>query len=294
MEPVKELPGYYRTVYHLRGNPLVSIIIPSKNNGRILRQCIDSIVERSTYRHFEIIVMDNGSTDPMTRNYLSDLKDSDGFKVVGYNKPFNYSAINNLGVEHARGDIFVFLNDDTEVMTGEWLERLGGYAQRAHIGAVGAKLLYPGGNQVQHAGIVNFENGPAHAFLGADADHPCYFARALLEYDWLAVTGACLVIERNKFQKVNGFDEQMPIAYNDVDLCFRLIKASLYNVVCQGVRLTHHESFSRGLDSEDPAKETRLQGEMQNLYQRHPEFYQYDPFHNPNLAPRDVWFRLPQ
>lgn len=294
LEPVKELPGYFRTIYHLRGEPVVSIIIPSKNNHEILRQCIDSIQSKSSYAHYEIVVMDNGSTDPATVSYVSGLRGRNHIKVLSYDKPFNYSAINNLGAAQASGDLLLFLNDDTEVLVPDWLQRLGGYAQLKHVGAVGAKLLYPGGQRVQHVGVVNLASGPVHAFVGAEASHPCYFARAVLEYNWLAVTGACLMVERAKFDRVGGFDEALPVAYNDVDLCFRLSAAGFYNVVSPGVKLIHHESFSRGLDVMDPSKHARLRREVQVLYQKHPRFYQHDPFHNPNLGSRDAWFRWPQ
>ncbi len=291
LEPVSELPGYFRVTYRLQGEPSISIIIPSKNNYQILKQCIDSIESTTTYRNFEIIVIDNGSTDNATLQYLEGLRGSDRIKLLSYEKPFNYSAINNLGAAEAKGDLLLFLNDDTEVLVPDWLERLGGYAQLTHVGAVGAKLLYPGGQRVQHVGVTNLASGPAHAFLGVDAKDPCYFARAMLEYNWLAVTGACLMIERTKFERIGRFDENLPVAYNDVDLCFRAFEAGLYNLVCPSVTLIHHESYSRGLDSMDSAKRERLGKEMQMLYQKHPRLYQNDPFHNPNLGARDAWFR---
>lgn len=294
LEPVSELPGYFRAVYHLRNQPKVSIIIPSKNNFRILKQCIDSIEAMTSYGNLEIVVIDNGSTEPDTLRYVDGLRGNHRFQVSSYDKPFNYSAINNLGAAKATGELLLFLNDDTEVIVPDWLQRLGGYAQLPHVGAVGAKLLYPGAERVQHVGIANLAGGPGHAFLGIGAHEGGYFARALLEYNWLAVTGACLMIERTKFERAGGFDENLPIAYNDVDLCFRLANAGLYNVVNAGVTLIHHESYSRGSDDVDPAKKRRLKQEMQSLYLKHPHLYQCDPFHNPNLGPRDVWFRLPQ
>ena len=293
LEPVEEMPGYFRTVYRLQGSPVISIIIPSKNNHRILRQCIESIDMLSSYTDHELVIIDNGSTDADTIKYVESLRRRQRTKVIAYNKPFNYSAINNFGAAAASGDLLVFLNDDTEVITADWLDRLGGYAQLPHVGAVGAKLLYPGAELVQHAGIVNLMHGPGHAFLRVRRADPCYYAKALLEYDWIAVTGACLAVEKKKFLSLGGFDEAMPIAYNDVDLCFRLFEAGYFNVVCQSAELIHHESLTRGHDHADPAKMERLRRERQALYLKHPFLYQHDPFHSPNLAPNDVFFGLP-
>ena len=145
-----------------------------------------------------------------------------------------------------KGSVLLFLNDDTEVISPDWLSDMTGYAQLEHIGAVGAKLLYPETRRIQHSGIVNLAEGPNHAFLLRDADDPCYFARNLIEYNWIAVTGACLMVERSKFNAIGGFDEAFPLAYNDVDLCFRLIDSGLYNVVCPAVELVHHESLTAG------------------------------------------------
>src|SRR6185437_3892868 len=147
--PVPELPGYYRTRYRMQGQPLVSILIPSKNNGAVLKACIDSIFERTTYRLFEVVVINNGSTDAATLEYLSGLRAREQVRVLDCNVPFNYSEINNAGVRASRGELLVFLNDDTGVLSDEWLEYMGGYAQLPHVGAVGAKLLYPGGKAVQ-------------------------------------------------------------------------------------------------------------------------------------------------
>ena len=291
LEPVENLPGYFRTVYRPRGEPGISIIIPSKNNHEILKQCIDSIRSKTIYQNFNIIVIDNGSTKPATISYINHLRGKERIKVLSYDKPFNFSALSNLGAAQSDSELLLFLNDDTEILTPDWLERLGGYAQLPHVGAVGAKLVYPDCQRVQHVGVVNLINGPSHAFLGNDADAPGYFARALLEYDWLAVTGACLMIERAKFDQVGRFDENLPVAYNDVDLCFRTVELGFYNLVSPGVKLIHHESYSRGIDHEDPVKQVRLRRDRETLYLKHPQFYAHDPFHNPNLGPNDPWFQ---
>jgi glycosyltransferase involved in cell wall biosynthesis len=292
--PVPELPGYYRTRYRMQGQPLVSILIPSKNNGEVLKACIDSIFERTAYRPFEIVVINNGSTDRSTLDYLSGLRRREGVHVLDCNVPFNYSEINNAGVRCSRGELLVFLNDDTEVLSGDWLETMGGYAQLPHVGAVGAKLLYPGARTVQHSGVLNLTNGPCHAFARIDARAPGYFARNMLEHDWIAVTGACLMIERKKFDAAGGFDEDLAVTYNDVALCLSLVERGFHQVVCPGVELIHHESFSRGNDGLDRARMARGERERTIMFGKHPGFFDRDPFHNPNLAPNDLYFSVRQ
>ncbi|MGZ8933268.1 MAG: glycosyltransferase [Methylobacter sp.] len=292
VEPVKQVPGYFRVNYHLQAEPVISIIIPTRDNGEILRRCLDSISEQSSYQNFELIVLDNGSVEPATLDYLEQIRTQAHITVIRHDAPFNFSELNNIGVNSSHGDILLFLNDDTEVISADWLERMGGYAQLAHIGAVGAKLLYPGERQIQHAGILNIEHGPDHAFQREYVDAPGYYMRNLLEYNWLAVTGACLMVERAKFQAVGGFDETFPIAYNDVDLCLRLHNAGLYNIVCQAVKLIHHESVSRGHDHLSEARRARLQQEKSRLFNKHPRYFQYDPYHNSNLHPSGTNFEI--
>ncbi len=293
VEAVSQMPGYFRVNYHLRGTPSISIIIPSRDNGQVLQRCIDSIQKKSSYRNFEIIILDNGSADQSTLSYLQELHNERLARVIRHDAPFNFSELNNIGAKNASGELLLFLNDDTEVLCSDWLERMGGYAQLSHVGAVGAKLLYPGGKEVQHAGVLNLVNGPVHAFLRHDSERPGYFMRNLLEYNWLAVTGACLMMEASKFNALGGFDVTLPIAYNDIELCLRSVEKGFYNVVCQAVTLIHHESVSRGLDHVDPLKLKRLQKELGHLYSIHPGYFQYDPFHNPNLHPSGLNFEVP-
>lgn len=292
VEPLPQIKGHFRVRYHLDSTPLVSIVIPTRDNGAILRRCIASIIERSSYRNFEIIVLDNGSVAENTLRELRILAELKSVTIIRHDAPFNYSALNNIGARHAHGDILLFLNDDTEVVSKDWLERMGGYAQQPHIGAVGAKLLYPESRTVQHSGVINLSSGPGHAFLKQPAEAPGYFARNLLEYDWIAVTGACMMIERQKFDRVAQFDETMAVAYNDVELCFRLLRAGYYNVVCQAVQLLHYESVTRGKDFLIPSKQTRLDRDRRALYLRHPNFLAHDPFYSPNLAPDSVHFDI--
>ena len=290
--PVPAAPGHTRVIYEPRGNPLVSIIIPTRDNGPIIKRCIESIHTQTSYKQFEIIVLDNGSVDTGTLTYLKSLHDQGKAQVIRHDAPFNYSELNNIGVRAAKGSILLFLNDDTEVLHGDWLAELAGHAQQPHTGAVGAKLLYPGGTQVQHVGVLNSRLGPVHAFCRMGVSEPGYGMRNLLNHNWLVVTGACLMVERSKFEKVGGFAEALPIAYNDVDLCMKLASAGYYNMVAASVTLIHYESISRGADAA-PERVARLQREQKLLYQRNPDFYQWDPFHNPNLHPDSPNFELP-
>ena len=294
IEPVEEIPGYFRATYLLRDEPSISIIIPSKNNHRILKQCIDSIESTSTYRNFEMIVVDHGSTDSATTQYVESLQGNARIKVLSYDKPFNFAAINALGAQAAHGELMLFLSDSVEIVVPDWLERMGGYAQLPHIGAVGAKLLYPGGGFVQQIGIANLSAGPSPGFSGVPAQDHGYFARAVLEYNWLAVTGACLMVEHSKFKRAGGFDDRFMTGYHDIDLCFRLVEAGYYNLASPAVKLINHGSDGYGADDISAAQRAQRKREMQELYQKHPKFYKYDPFHSPNLAPDDVRFGLPQ
>lgn len=290
VESVAEMPSQYRVNYHPAGTPLVSIIIPSRDNTAILRRCVDSLLLQTRYGHYEIILIDNDSATPEASVYFEQVAQSPRVTVLRYPHPFNYSAINNFGVNGAKGEYLLFLNDDTEVLTPDWLERMLGFAQLDHIGAVSAKLLFPGSNNIQHCGVLNLAAGPGHAFYNAPADAPIYFGRNILEWNWLAATGACLLVKRSKFEAIGGFDESFPVAYNDIDLCWRLHDQDLKNLVCNAARLLHHESVSRGVDDEDPLKLQRLAQERRRLYQKHPGYFMHDPYFNPNLHGSSVNF----
>jgi glycosyltransferase involved in cell wall biosynthesis/2-polyprenyl-3-methyl-5-hydroxy-6-metoxy-1,4-benzoquinol methylase len=294
VESVEGYPGYFRVNYLPLNNPLVSIIIPTRDNYAVLRRCLDSVANITAYKHYEIVILDNGSVDPEALGYLKEINAKDNVKVIRHDHPFNFSELNNVGVAQSSGDVLLFLNDDTEVIQGDWLERLVGFAQLPHVGAVGAKLLYPESKRVQHAGIVNLADGPGHAFLNTERDMPGYFMRNVLDYNWLAVTGACLMIERDKFERIGRFDESFPVAYNDIELCFRSVDAGYQNVVCQAVELYHHESVSRGVDHLDNAKAQRLHNEKRRLYEKYPHYYQYDPYFNINLHPNGINFEMGQ
>jgi glycosyltransferase involved in cell wall biosynthesis len=231
-------------------------------------------VEKMHHENYEIIVVDNGSCENQ-KNDIEKLRDSYKFKYLYENKEFNFSKMCNMGADAAKGDYLLFLNDDIEVLDSIWLDNMLQSAIKNHVGAVGAKLLYPD-YKLQHVGITNMGVGPVHK-TGT------YHGHDKANYNMLAVTGACLMIRRALFEKIGGFDETFPIAYNDVELCFRLYKAGYYNVVRNDSVLIHHESLSRGQDT-SPEKKRRLIGEKHRLYEKHPDMRAYDPFYSPNLV----------
>ena len=290
LEYIKDIV-MFRVVYEVVGNPKVSIIIPSKDNYDILKQCLTSIRKETKYQNYEIIVVDNGSAEETHAKYTQMCKELD-CKYHYAPMEFNFSKMCNIGAHLADGQFLLFLNDDIRVEGAEWLERMLGHAQQPHTGAVGCKLIYPNTNLIQHVGVVSFVVGPGHAFQRINDDLNCYWGRNKLEYNYSAVTGACLMIDRNKYDQVGGFSEQLPVAYNDIDLCFNLVEAGYYNVVRTDVRLYHYESVSRGYDAVSPEKAARQQREMKKLYDRHPEFKGYDPCYNPNLIGNSDNFSL--
>ena len=290
LEYIKDIV-MFRVVYEVVGNPRVSIIIPSKDNYDILKQCLTSIRKETKYQNYEIIVVDNGSAEETHAKYTQMCKELD-CKYHYAPMEFNFSKMCNIGAHLADGQFLLFLNDDIRVEGAEWLERMLGHAQQPHTGAVGCKLIYPNTNLIQHVGVVSFMVGPGHAFQRINDDLNCYWGRNKLEYNYSAVTGACLMIDRNKYDQVGGFSEQLPVAYNDIDLCFNLVEAGYYNVVRTDVRLYHYESVSRGYDAVSPEKAARQQREMKKLYDRHPEFKGYDPCYNPNLIGNSDNFSL--
>ena len=273
----------YRVNYISQTNPLISVIIPSKDNYKVLKRCIETLYEITRYRNFEVILVDNGSNDENKKLYQG-LADKYNFRYIYEKMNFNFSRMCNIGAKEAKGDYYLFLNDDIEIINEEWLERMVGHAELEHVGAVGAKLLYPNSKKIQHIGVINIANGPVHAFIGYNDDNIYYFGRNKIDYNWLVVTAACMLVNAAKFNKVNGFNEDMPVAYNDVELCFRLVEAGYYNVVRNDVILYHHESVSRGNDLKSEKKFKRLMAEQKHLYKLHPYFKNKDPFYSSNLT----------
>lgn len=272
----------YRTVYNVKENPQVSIIIPSKNHADILTKCVKSIVEFTSYKNYEIIVVDNGSDDKNKKAIQTLINKHEGIYLYG-NYDFNFSKMCNLGAEAAHGEYLLFLNDDIEIVQYQWLDRMLGQAQMEYVGAVGAKLLYPDTTLIQHSGVSNIKEGPSHDFLRYDDSLAHFYGFNWVNRNCMGVTGACLLIDKKKFVQVGRFDEEFPVAYNDVDLCFKLYEAGLYNVVRNDVIAYHHESLSRGVDDFDEKKMIRLQNDYNKLYERHFKLKGKDPFLNCNL-----------
>lgn len=291
-EPVAEQPGdemETENVVHVRypaagKGKTVSVIIPSKDHPKLLRQCLKAIAEATAYPSYEVIVVDNGSA-PENRNLIQDMQEQgdNHFSYLYQEMEFNFSEMCNLGAAHAKGDVLLFLNDDIEVQGKEWMTILAEQALQPHTGAVGAKLYYPGSGIIQHAGITNMKIGPAHKLGGMEDRGSLYHGRNLADHNVLAVTAACLAVERKKYDEAGGFCEELAVAYNDVDFCFSLYEKGYYNLVRNDVVLFHHESYSRGSDR-DEAKEKRLLEERKRLYQRHPQLYGRDPFYSRHLV----------
>lgn len=293
LKEVEEFKGQYIPYYKNIDKPKVSIIIPTKDKVELLKNCIDSIISKSTYKNFEIIIVNNQSQEKNTLDYFYYLeKQFLNVRIINFDEKFNFSKMNNIASKIATGEFLLFLNNDTEVITEEWIENLVGYASLEHIGAVGAQLLFPKTLNIQHCGVINLNDGPGHAFYNKSSENIYHFGRNKVPYNWLAVTAACLMISKDKFEKIDKFDEKFPIAYNDVDLCYKLVKGGLYNVCCNHVKLMHYESVSRGQDHEDEEKCKRLSIEKKRLYFKHKEYYYTDPFFNPNLHPNNVYFEL--
>lgn len=272
----------YRMVYEVTGEPLVSIIIPSKDNPGVLKQCIDSIKAFTAYPHYEIVVVDNGSNDE-NRAILETYLASVGAVYIYEKEEFNFSKMCNTGAAHAKGEYLLFLNDDIEMFQPDWMERMLGHAQQRHTGAVGAKLYYPLTTNLQHAGVSNPEEGPLHNFMTYDDQVPYYFGWNRVDCNCIGVTGACLMVAKDKFEEIQGFDENYPIAYNDVKLCFALHEKGYYNVMRNDVAAYHYESLSRGTDQVDDKKLLRLHKEKAELYGDFPELNGHDPYMSSSL-----------
>lgn len=284
VEPVRESSSMLRVVLDVPApQPLVSIIVPTRDKPELLAQCIESVLRVTSYENFEVIVVDNGSTDPRALELLASWRESDKIRVIRDDSPFNYSALNNKAVALARGSVLCLLNNDIEVRDPAWLTVLCGYAMQPETGAVGAALWYPT-ERLQHGGIAlagNSVAGHLHHMLGrGDAG---YFGRALLAQQVAAVTGACLVARKSLYDEVGGLDaEHLGVAYNDVDLCLKLSAAGYRNVYVPYANLYHHESASRGSDA-GGERAARLEREAAWMRQRWGEQLFRDPSHNPNL-----------
>lgn len=270
---------------HVIGTPQIDIIIPSRNAADILATCLQSVFEKSTYPHFCVTIIDNHSDEQSFFTLLEEWKKREPgrFQVIRDERRFNFSALNNLAVKNTSGEFLLFLNNDTEVIAADWLESMLAYAQLDDIGAVGTKLYYPDGT-LQHAGVATGLGGLAdHIMRGLEKDQRGYFGNAALITNYSAVTAACLMINRQKFNRVNGFDEHLQVEFNDVDLCLKIRELGLFNVYLPFVELYHYESKSRG-STDTAEKQERSEKEIMFMRQRWGKVLDDDPFYSPWLT----------
>lgn len=238
--------GSYRPRVQLQQNPKISMVIPNKNSHRILRQCIESIFEKSSYSNFEVIVVDNGSSESETFDLYKELQEKHQIRVLEWNAPFNYSAINNFAVNFCEGEHVLFLNNDTEVISAHWLEEMLFYCVQSELGVVGSKLYYPD-DKLQHAGVIVGMGGVAgHPYHGFPKTIEGYMYRNKIVQNLSAVTGACMMMRKKVFLEVGGFDERLAVAYNDVDLCLKIRNKGYFIVWTPYAELYHYESLTRG------------------------------------------------
>lgn len=276
--------GYYRIIYKLEDNPMVSIIIPNRDHLNELKRCITSILNKSTYNNYEIIIVENGSKDENTFEYYKELSRYKIVRIITWAEPFYYSTVNNFAVRQARGKILLFLNNDTEVINSDWLESMLEHSLRKDVGAVGAKLYYPDG-KIQHGGVILGIGGVAgHSHKYFFKDSFGYKGRLKIIHNLSAVTGACLMTRKEVFEEVGGFEEEFAMAFNDVDLCLKMRQKGYYIVWTPYAELYHHESKTRGYDDTHEKKE-RFRREVW-LFQRKWKdvLAKGDPYYNPNLT----------
>ena len=277
--------GYYKTTFKIENEPLVSIIIPNKDHVEDLVKCLRSI-RKTTWSNYEILIVENNSTDPKTFEYYEKICTDfpEHVRVLTWKHSFNYAAINNWAASQAKAEYLLFLNNDVEVITDEWIERLLGFCQQNDVGAVGAKLYYSD-ETIQHAGVIVGICGVAgHIFCGQSRLSSGYAARTLVSQDMSAVTAACLMVKKSVFQDVSGFDEKFEVAYNDIDLCLKIRKLGYRIMFDPDAELYHYESKSRGLES-TPENQKRFQSEVNLFKEKWNDILEKgDPYYNPNLT----------
>ncbi|OOP46073.1 glycosyl transferase family 2 [Enterococcus faecalis] len=280
--------GLYDVYYDIKSDKLVSIIIPTKNGYKDVQRCVSSIIEKTTYQNYEIIMADNGSTDPKMHELYAEFEQQlpGRFFVESIDIPFNFSTINNRAAKKAHGEYLLFLNNDTEVITENWLTLMVSFAQQERIGCVGAKLLYPN-NTVQHAGVILGLGGVAgHGHYGYPHGDLGYFGRLAINVNYSAVTAACLLMKKADFDAVGGFEEAFTVAFNDVDLCLKVQALGRDNVWLHEAELYHFESQTRGYDDKGKKKK-RFEQEKVMMEEKWGPLIENDPFYNPNLT-RDI------
>lgn len=282
---------FAQVIYPLGSEPPVSIIVPTKDRKDLLSRCVSGILEQTCYQNLEVVVVDNRSEDPATRNYLSEIAAEPRVRVLRYDEPFNFSLLNNWAAKQAAGEILLFLNNDTEVIGPDWLRHMVANTCRGEVGAVGAKLVYPSG-RVQHAGVILGMGGVAgHIHLGRQRDDPGYFSRAVLQQNLSAVTAACLAMRRQVFDEIGGFNGELRVAFNDVDLCLRIRQRGYLIVWTPLAELYHYESASRGSDLLSARHEEFVQ-EVDYMRSKWGRVLDHDPYFNPNLSSHDLSISL--
>ncbi len=283
--PVTGYPGLYTTRYEIKEKQLVSIIIPTRDLAKTLNTCLKSIFTKTTYPNYEVIVIDNGSQESATFECFEywQNQEPNRFNCYSLDIPFNYSQLNNYAVEKSQGHYLLFLNNDTEIISNDWIEAMVEQAQRRSIGAVGGLLLYPD-KTIQHAGVVLGIGGVAsHSHKGYPSLLPGYFGQVITINNYSAITGACLMCRREVFEQVNGFEEDLAIAYNDVDFCLKLVQQGYRNIYLPHVKLFHYESKSRGKE-DSVAKQQRLQQERIYMLNKWQSLLDNDPCYSPHLT----------
>ena len=274
----------FKYTWHIKDEPLVSLIVPTKNAKHLVETLINSILTKTTYKNYEIILVDNNSDDIDSLQYFEELSNSGKIKLLKYPFPFNYSAINNYAVNFAKGQIIGFINNDIEVIEPAWLEILVSNVCRKDIGCVGAKLLYPNG-LIQHAGVVmGYGGGAGHAHKYFSRNSPGYLKRIVATNNFSAVTAACMLVKKIDFLKVGGFNaEDLTVAFNDVDLCLKVLSLGKRNLYCADAVLYHHESISRGEDN-TIEKQLRFNAEVCYIQNVWKDIIKNDPAYNVNLT----------
>lgn len=282
---VEELShGHYRVRWPLpEPLPKVCLVVPTRDKVGLLRTCVDSILAKTSYTSYEVVIVDNQSIDPLTFDYLSEVSRDDRVRVLRYDAPFNYSAINNWAVRQCDGEVVGLINNDIEVISPDWLEEMVSHALRPDVGAVGAMLYYPH-DTIQHAGVVLGVHGvAAHLYAGMPRGYPGHGGRARVAQQLSAVTGACLLVRREAFDRVGGLDESLQVAFNDIDFCLRLREAGYRNIWTPFAELYHHESASRGSEDTEE-KKRRFAMEVELMQRRWGAQLRCDPAYNPNLS----------
>jgi GT2 family glycosyltransferase len=290
---VEVLPhGHYRIRWRLPDPPpLVSLIIPTRDKLDLLKTCVESILALTSYPNYEILVVDNQSSERETLDYMRSLQTRERVSVLHHDQPFNYSAINNWAARRASGEIIGLVNNDIEVISPDWLDEMASQAWRPEVGAVGAMLYYPD-DRIQHAGVILGLGGIAnHAYAGLPKGYAGHGGRARVCQYLSAVTAACLLVRRDVFDQVGGLDEKLQVAFNDVDFCLRLREAGYWNIWTPFAELYHHESASRGTE-DSPEKIERFLGEVALMEQRWRHLLRVDPAYNRNLTLMDQDFSL--